>query len=158
MAKGTASLSRKKARARPARGLHRLLVPLDFTERDRATLKMALLVAEASRAFTTLLHVVYAPDETATRDLRAFYSELSEKGHAKLVQKTAPFRKKHLQVAVSVLVGRPLEEILAFTRDDATDLIVLSSHAVDPGRPAPGWNTLSYQVAALCGCPVLLAK
>jgi nucleotide-binding universal stress UspA family protein len=155
----TLERSRKPSRRRTrARGFARILVPLDFTKRDRATLRAALLVAEASRGATTLLHVVYVPDEVALRDLADFYRELVEKARARLQRYATPFRGKRLAVTVEVRLGRPLEEILGRARAEGADLIVLASHAVEPGRPAPGWNTLSYGVAALCRCPVLLAK
>jgi nucleotide-binding universal stress UspA family protein len=151
-------LSRTRARAKPARGFGRILVPLDFTNRDRATLKTALLVAGASRATTTLIHVVYVPDKVALRDLRDLYRELAEKGHRKLLRHAARFRRERLPVDVEVVAGIPLDEILEYARNDGTDLIVLSSHPVEPERPVPGWDTLSYKIAALCRCPVLLAK
>ncbi|HZU98250.1 MAG TPA: universal stress protein [Planctomycetota bacterium] len=156
-----ATLERARARKpsrRRTRGFARILVPLDFTKRDRATVRTALLVAEASGGATTLLHVVYVPDEAALRDLDDLYRELVDKARVRLRRYAAPFRGKRLAVTIEVRLGKPLEEILGRARAEGADLIVLASHAVEPARPAPGWNTLSYGVAALCGCPVLLAK
>jgi hypothetical protein len=38
------------------------------------------------------------------------------------------------------------------------DLIVLTSHPLEPDRPGGGWGTISYQVAVFADCPVLLVK
>jgi hypothetical protein len=40
----------------------------------------------------------------------------------------------------------------------APDLILLRSHPVGTDAPNRGWATLSYRVAVLAPCPVLLVK
>jgi nucleotide-binding universal stress UspA family protein len=144
-----------RARSRP-RPFERILVPLDFTKRDRAVLEKALLVADASGSSVTLFHVVYVPNEASRDELESFYEDLARRARRKL--ETYAARSARRDVVTEVVTGIPLQEILARARRDGTDLIVLSSHPVEPARPVPGWDTLSYKVAALCRCPVLLAK
>jgi hypothetical protein len=43
-------------------------------------------------------------------------------------------------------------------RDWKVDLIVVSSHKIDPHAAVASLGTLSYQVSILCDCPVLLVK
>jgi len=42
--------------------------------------------------------------------------------------------------------------------DRKVDLVVVSSHKVDPAATVQSLGTLSYQVSILCECPVLLVK
>jgi nucleotide-binding universal stress UspA family protein len=68
------------------------------------------------------------------------------------------FWKKHLKVREEVRVGDPLAEILGCAKKAKADLIILRSHRFKVNKPGCGWGTISYKVASLCECPVLLAK
>ena len=39
-----------------------------------------------------------------------------------------------------------------------SDLIIMASHRIDPDRPGHDWATISYGVAVLAPCHVLLLK
>jgi hypothetical protein len=36
--------------------------------------------------------------------------------------------------------------------------VVLTSHRIEPDRPATSWSTTSYKVSLLAPCPVMLVK
>jgi nucleotide-binding universal stress UspA family protein len=57
-----------------------------------------------------------------------------------------------------ILYGKRLIEIVRDACERKVDLIVMSSHKVDPAAGASSFGTLSYQVSILCDCPVLLVK
>lgn len=57
-----------------------------------------------------------------------------------------------------VLLGTRVETLVQYTHEHDVDLVVMQSHPVDPADPARGWNTISYKVALLAPCPVLLVK
>ena len=56
-----------------------------------------------------------------------------------------------------LIVGSRCGEILRAAEGDV-DLIVVSSHRVNLERRGVGASTLSYQIAVLAPCPVLLVK
>jgi hypothetical protein len=45
-----------------------------------------------------------------------------------------------------------------FQRILVPDLIIMASHRIDPDRPGHDWSSISYTVAILSPCPVLLVK
>ncbi|HJZ12177.1 MAG TPA: universal stress protein, partial [Acidobacteriota bacterium] len=57
-----------------------------------------------------------------------------------------------------ILFGNRLREIVNFAEAQKIDLIVLSSHTIDPKRAVYAWSTLSNRIAILAQCPVLLVK
>ena len=63
-----------------------------------------------------------------------------------------------LSFARRVSYGRRAEEIVDFAAEEDSDLIILSSHRIDLENPGSSWTTLSYKVAILAQCPVLLVK
>jgi nucleotide-binding universal stress UspA family protein len=58
----------------------------------------------------------------------------------------------------AILYGNRAAEIVRYAMETGIDLIVLSSHRIDPKDPATGWGTMSYKVGFLSQCPVLLVK
>ena len=57
-----------------------------------------------------------------------------------------------------VLFGKRAETIVRYAGEKAADLMILSSHKVDRDHPALGLGTLSYAIAIVARCPVLLVK
>jgi nucleotide-binding universal stress UspA family protein len=136
----------------------RVLVPLDLTGDSKAALDTALLMAHSTRAEITLLHVVPAIDGVARHEYPALYKKLESAAEEKLGKIAKRFWKKHVRVRQELRVGDPLAEILEHARKSGTDLIVLRSHRFGASKAGRGWGTVSYRVASLCDCPVLLAK
>ena len=96
----------------------KILVPVDFTEKNEAAIQAALeVIGSNEEAEIYLVHVI----ETI----------------------------EHVERA---------EAIVAYAEERGMDLIVLSSHKVDRDHPALGWGTISYRIAIVARCPVLLVK
>jgi universal stress protein A len=138
--------------------LKHLLVPLDLSDRNERLLRAALAVATASRARTTLLHVIHRIPGLAPRELAPFYTELRRKSERTLARATERFLRKGLGVRPIVRLGDPPREIVRLAMRQRVDLIIVGSHRVSPARPGPGFGTTSYRVALHCQCPVLLIK
>lgn len=134
-----------------------LLVPLDFTEKNNSALEVAFEIAVHNRARVTLLHVV-EPIPAVDAELRKFVDQLAVRAESELEERAQRFSQARIAVETKVHVGPRLREIVQASLDRAADLIVMSSHAIDPSRPVQSWNTLSYQVSVLCSCPILLVK
>lgn len=134
-----------------------LLVPLDFTEKNVAALEVAFEIAVHNRARVTLLHVV-EPIPGGDADLEKFVDKLTSRAESELESRAQRYTQAGVAVETKVHVGPRLKEIVQASLDRRADLIVMSSHRIDPERPLQSWNTLSYQVSVLCSCPILLVK
>ena len=135
---------------------HHILVPLDFSSKDRAALEAA--VAIARRSGLTLVHVIQGVEHIGIDELQAFYDELRNKAEERIQPIAARLAEDQLSVEYELSIGRPAAEILRIAHEHGVDLIILSSHKIDPQRPTEGWGTVSHQVSILAQCPLMLVK
>lgn len=135
-----------------------ILIPLDFTEKNRAALDIAFEMAVANQAHVTLLHVIELIDLPGDDDVREFTERLRKRADRELELKAQRFADAKLAVDWKIRFGNRVQEISSYESDTDFDLIVLSSHRIDAEHPARSLATLSYQVAVLSTCPVLLVK
>jgi universal stress protein A len=136
----------------------RILVPLDFTSKNRRAVRAAARLAASSGAETVLLHVIERIDMSAGGTLRNFYRALERNAQKKMLDFLLPFRERGLAVRAEVVYGNRVNEILRFAEENRSDLIVLSSHKLPLRRGGENWGTISYKVGILARCPVLLVK
>lgn len=139
----------------------KVLVPVDFTEKNETALQIAAdLVGKGAGgpAEVTLLHVIETINHVEFEELADFYRGLEERAGAKLAEMEKRFAGTDVAVRSHVLYGKRAEEIVRFGEGQGCGLIVLSSHPVEPDRPALGVGTISYRIAILARCPVLLVK
>jgi nucleotide-binding universal stress UspA family protein len=134
-----------------------VLVPLDFTPQNQGALEVAFELAVHNHARITLLHVI-EPIAGADGELQAFTDQLRKRAESELELRAQRFAEAGQKVDWKAIEGHRLEEIVRASVDRKADLIVMSSHPLDPARPAQTWNTLSYQVSVLCSCPILMVK
>jgi len=147
---------------------HDILVPVDLTEKNRVAVEVAaeLLRSAGSEADSppprvTLIHVIETIDHVPFEELEDFYDTLQEKAESGLVELAARFEaaeEAQGEVRRRVVYGHRARAIVDFAAENGCDLIVLSSHRVDPERRGEDWATLSHKVAILSPCPVLLVK
>jgi nucleotide-binding universal stress UspA family protein len=136
----------------------RILVPIDLSDRNEGTLRVALAVARQNRARVILLHVIQSVPDVPVGEMRDFYERLEVSSVEKLTRAARRFIARRVRVDTEVFVGEPAREIVRLAARRRVDLIVMGSHRVRPGRPAAGWGTISYKVGIFCRCPVLLVK
>lgn len=134
-----------------------ILVPVDITPKNRRALEVARDLAIASGGSITLLHVIETLD-LPFEELKAFYDRLQERATRDMEELSGPLREADVSFQGHVLYGERDRKIVEFATREGADLIVLDSHRVEPGRPGRGIATLSYRVAILAPCPVLLVK
>jgi nucleotide-binding universal stress UspA family protein len=135
-----------------------LLLPLDFTDKNEAAVGIALDLARRDQAEVVLLHVIETIDHVALDEMSDFYRQLETRASAKLAVIGERFTAAGVRVRHEILIGKRAEAILTYAATSPTDLIVMSSHRVDRDHPALGLGTISYQVAIVARCPVLLVK
>src|SRR5262245_28858470 len=136
----------------------RILVPLDFTDKNIRALQVAQQIAIQNKASVVLLHVIETIEHISPEELKAFYAKLEEAARARMAFPSSMFLEKSLVVEPEIVYGKRAEEIVKYETDNEVDLIVLSSHKIDSEQPSQGWGTISYKVAILAQCPVLLVK
>jgi nucleotide-binding universal stress UspA family protein len=83
---------------------------------------------------------------------------LEERAREKMDDLIAPYQSGEARLEERIVYGNRTQAILEFAADYGIDLIVMSSHQVDPDDPATGWGTISYKVGILAACPIMLVK
>ncbi|HKI03022.1 MAG TPA: universal stress protein [Thermoanaerobaculia bacterium] len=142
----------------------KILVPIDFTDKNEAALASAIEIAgrgdgeEGKEGEVMLLHVIEIIEHISFDEMADFYRGLETRAEARLLVMEERLQKAGLRVRHDVVYGKRAETIVRYAEDHATDLVILSSHKVDRDHPALGWGTISYKVAIVVRCPVLLVK
>ena len=143
----------------------RILVPLDLSEKSEAALEKATALAMAARddgldgGAVWLVHVIETIRDVDFEELRDFYEPIERRAQAALERHAAALAEQAIEVEVVVRYGNRVREIVATAREIDADLVLLGSHRVEHYGASPGGlATISYQVAALAPCSVLLLK
>jgi nucleotide-binding universal stress UspA family protein len=138
-----------------------ILVPVDFTLKNEASLNTALDLARKASgdpARITLLHVIETIEHVEFEELKDFYRGLETRAAAKLFGMEERFKAAEVPVYHEILYGKRAEAIVNHAEEREMDLIVLSSHKVDRDHPALSVGAISYRIAIVARCPVLLVK
>jgi nucleotide-binding universal stress UspA family protein len=133
------------------------LVPVDLTETHQQSLDVAARLAAPDGA-VVLLHVIEVLHGLSREEEPAFYQRLERKARAHLDHLRRRLEGRAVGVAAEVAFGQRGREVIRFATQEGVDLIVLTSHRVDPTDPGTRWGSLSYQIAFLAPCPVMLVK
>lgn len=134
-----------------------LLVPVDFTEKNQAAVATATNLT-AEQGEVTLLHVIEPIHGSGHQELQQFFAELEQSAREKMSAMARGIDRSGITVHQRIVFGRRGPVIAQFAAENNIDLLVLSSHRIDPKNPLASWGTLSYQVATVAPCPVLLEK
>lgn len=144
----------------PEKTFQNILIPVDLSEKGRSLLDWLHRLG-GPETTATLFHVIETLEDVPFEEMKDFYRRLEERAVEVLDGWVRELEEEGLQAERRVVFGHRLEEILNAAgagESGRPDLILLRSHAIDPAMPGRGWATLSYRVAVLAPCPVLLAK
>lgn len=139
----------------------KILLPVDFSDKNEAALQLAVELAGPGRAEGAevhLLHVIEAVEHLERSELEDFYRQLENRAVAKLATLAERLGEAGVRTTSEVLIGKRAEQIVRFAHDRGIDLVVLSAHTVDREHPALAVGSISYMVAIAVRCSVLLAK
>jgi nucleotide-binding universal stress UspA family protein len=137
----------------------KLLVPVDFTEKNDAALASALeIVSGNDSAEVVLLHVIETIEHIEFEEMAGFYHGLEARAAARLFTMEEKLTQANVRARHEIVYGKRAETIVRYAEEQGMDLLILSSHKVDREHPALGWGTISYRVAIVARCPVLLVK
>lgn len=138
-----------------------VLVPVDFARKNWSALDVAFEIAINNKASVTLLHVIETVDGGELDDdpeVHDFYRRMEERASRELETMGQRFVEAGVEVHERIRYGKRALEIVKYSNEHESDLIVMSSHALDENRPVANVATVSYQVSLVCSCPILLVK
>ena len=133
-----------------------ILVPLDFSDKNDAALETVHEMVSSSSSIVSLLHVVETIGSPDDSEVRKFTQQLQEHSGSELLKRAQRFSDLDITVTCENRSGNRVQETLAFAADNEVDLIVLNSHQMVDNKTSSA--SISYQIAILANCPVLLLK
>jgi nucleotide-binding universal stress UspA family protein len=136
----------------------RILVPVDLTKKSLAAVEMAHELAQQFQSGVTLLHVIETIEHVKFDEMKEFYDRLEKSAQEGLRLFSERFTASGLEVRREVTYGHRSKDIVQFAIKSGSDLVIMASHRIDPDRPGHDWSSISYAVAIMAPCPVLLAK
>jgi nucleotide-binding universal stress UspA family protein len=138
----------------PAGPYRKILVPVDLSARGQRVVAAARALA-GTTGEVALLHVIETIADIPFQELSDFYDRLEKRAYEELEELAAGFAPG-APVHREVVYGHRARSIVVYAEKWEADLIVLASHVVERERPVV--TTISYQVAVLASCSVLLVK
>jgi nucleotide-binding universal stress UspA family protein len=135
-----------------------ILVPTDFSKKHINPLEIATNLATKYESVIHLLHVVEIISDTTFSEYEDFYSKLEKRAQKRMSGLIASYQGKTVQIIPCVVYGNRVQEILKFIKRNKIDLVIMNSHKVEMNDPMQSWGTISYKVALLSDCPIMLAK
>lgn len=136
----------------------RVLIPVDFTAKNERAFAAARELVAPAHGEIVLVHVVETLEDELDDDLRAFYGKIERRAEDRMAAALERLGEGTFARRGQVVLGHRARAIVEYAERERADAIVLSSHRVDPDRPGADWMTISYKVAILARCPVLLVK
>lgn len=135
-----------------------ILVPTDFSKKHINPLEIATSLATKYKGVIYLLHVVEIIADTTFAEYEDFYSKLQKRAQKQMSTLIDSYQGKAVQIMPRIAYGNRVQEILNFVNENKIDLIIMNSHKVEINNPIQSWGTISYRVALLSDCPIMLAK
>jgi nucleotide-binding universal stress UspA family protein len=137
----------------------KILVPVDFTKYSDHAISYAEMMAKTFQAKILLFHVIeqFTYSVSDTIQVMDHYTTLKEIAQQMLDAKKKQAAKKGLGVETRVLKGSPALEIVKYSENKKTDLIVMGSHG-RTGIQHLVLGSVAERVVRMASCPVLTVK
>lgn len=135
-----------------------ILVPTDLTPRDVKAIDIAFKLCTEENGRVSLIHVIETIDDADGEEFQPFYDKLTQRASQKMDESIGQLETGKGKIHTRILYGKRVQEIVRFAEENDVDLIVLNSHRIERAQAAEGWATISYRVAILAPCPVLMVK
>lgn len=143
--------------------IHKILVPIDFSENAKSALRYAFQLANIFKAEIILIHVLepmlYPPDFSLGQIILPSIDthEIEDKAKEELQKLADAESAKELQKQVIVKSGKPFAEIIETAKEENVDLIIISSHG-HSGMEQIIFGSTSEKVVRKAPCPVLTVR
>jgi nucleotide-binding universal stress UspA family protein len=139
--------------------LHRLLVPIDFSDCSLDALEYAVMVARRAKASIRLLHVLepvcYGLDFTLSHAAKR--EEVRERTTARVSGLVSALQSGQVTADYQVRGGLPADSILEAAELEPADLIVMGTHG-RRGLSHTFWGSVAESVLRKSHCPVLTVR
>src|SRR5262245_11889573 len=136
----------------------RILIPLDLTDRHQAAVTTAVDLAKQGGGEVILLHVIETIPGLPESEVKGFYARIEKTATEHLERAGQQLTASHSSWHSKVTVGFRVQEVVQFAAQQHADLILLTAPRLDPANPGATWASLSWKIALLASCPVLLVK
>ncbi len=142
--------------------MNRILVPIDFSEHAKGALTYALKLARALHAQIDILHVLEEPAFPSFYGAGALmlYGEkpdLESDAHVALRSLIESAQPGETPINAFVEKGHAADGIVAFAKNNDTDLIVIPTHGLT-GLKHVLLGSVAERVVREASCPVLVFK
>lgn len=135
-----------------------ILVPTDLTEKSKKAFDIAVSMTPKDEGTVTLIHVIEMIEGVEEEEVRDFYKRLRARAQREMDEIINRHKKTGPRIKKEIAIGKRVPEIIRFAQELDADLIILSSHKIEDLSAGEGWATISYKVAILSTCPVLMIK
>ncbi|HTK80886.1 MAG TPA: universal stress protein [Bacteroidota bacterium] len=144
--------------------LHRILVPIDFSEHSRHALSYALSVAKQFHSEILLVYVVETtvyPAEFGFGQVALPSAQIEEefmqRGKRELDKLVRSDVKNQVECRAIVAEGKPAQEILTLAQKEEVDMIVIATHG-HTGVEHLLFGSTTEKVVRKAPCPVLVVR
>lgn len=134
-----------------------ILVPTDFTPKNKPAIEIAVNLANIFGSKVTLLHVIETIEGSTLEEFKDFYEKLYQKADKELDKLIAKYGDDII-LEKAIVYGKRAVEIVKYAQLHMIDLIVMASHKLDLDKKDPEFGTISYKVGLMSTCPILLVK
>ena len=139
--------------------LHKILVPIDFSDHSKKALQYAIPFAEQFEASIDLLYVVepavYPADFSFGQiGMPNVENELRVKGEQELHELITNEVKERVPAQALVKVGLPFVEVISYAKDEGIDLIIVATHG-HTGVEHILFGSTAEKIVRKAPCPVL---
>lgn len=153
---------REKEEEKPVEAIEQILVPIDFSDFSRQTIRYAEEIARSCRAELQFLHVVeqtvypsfYRTFSVNLYDLGQHIVDSSREALENLVGETV---NPDISTSVHVIEGNAASDIVRFAGEHGTDLIVIATHGLT-GMEHLLIGSVTEKVVRQAPCPVFTVK
>ena len=135
-----------------------ILIPVSRVAEVEKALELATDMLTKESGEITLLHAIELIRDMPYEEFKSFYDGLEQQSEEDLKTAQRKYNERGIEINTQIVFGQRVKEILSYAEQKRIDLIVLQSHPIDLNDPTTGWGTISYRVAILSRCPVMLVK
>ena len=141
--------------------LHRILVPIDFSDHSRKALDYAIKFAQQFDSEIELVNVVtpviYAEGMVLPAAMENLDQVTEEHAMSELKKLAASDAVKGLTVKTRVLLGNPYDEIVTHAKKEETDLLLITTHG-RTGLQHFLLGSTAEKILRHAPCPVLVVR
>jgi nucleotide-binding universal stress UspA family protein len=135
-----------------------ILLPVDLSHKHGSALEMAAHMAAQNRGAVTLLHVIEVIHGMTKDEEKPFYERLERFAHRHLETLGQHLAEGKIPWQAVLIYGSRVQETIRYAQEKKVDLMIMTSPRMDPDHLRESFASLSYPMAFVAPCPVLLVR